>query len=64
MFYRFQISVKNEFSTILNGGRLFQQYCVDSYVKVEANRIRFIQMNQTQLRVENYTGLMDYLNDK
>ncbi|XP_054706695.1 uncharacterized protein LOC129216505 [Uloborus diversus] len=39
-----------------------QQYVVDSYVKVEGNRLNFIRHNQKTLRVESYLGLADHIN--
>ena len=62
-FYAFRLSVRNEFSSILNAGKLFQQYAVDAYVKVEANNLNFIKLNQKQLRVEMYQGLMDFIHE-
>jgi hypothetical protein len=44
------------------GGRLFQQYIVDQYAKVENQRLKYIRNNQNQLRVESYRGLMDMFN--
>ncbi|MCP4486968.1 MAG: hypothetical protein GY820_06565, partial [Gammaproteobacteria bacterium] len=60
-FYSHRLAIRDEFSTIHRGGKLFQQYAVDSYVKVEQNRLDYIQMNQKKLRVENYNGLIDYI---
>jgi hypothetical protein len=41
-FYAFQsFSQKNEFSTILHGGRLFQQFLVDAWASTEQNTLRF-----------------------
>ena len=45
------------------GLRLFQQWIVDSYVKIERDRIEYIRRNQKQLCVESYQGLVDYLNN-
>ena len=53
----------NSFNPILHGGKLFQQWAVDSYLQVEANNLNFIRGNQAALRVEQYRGLMDHLND-
>lgn len=39
-----------------------QQYVVDSYVKVEGNRLNFIRYNQKTLRIESYLGLANHLN--
>ena len=45
------------------GRRLFQQWIVDSCVKIERDRIEYIRRNQTQLHVESYQGLVDHLNN-
>jgi len=41
------------------GRRLFQQWFVDSYVKIEKDRINFCKQNQKQLRAETYQELID-----
>jgi hypothetical protein len=40
-------------------GRLFQQYCVDQYVKIETERLSYILYNQDNFRVEQYYGVVD-----
>jgi hypothetical protein len=59
-FYAFKCSVREQID-ILRGGKLFQQYAVDSYVKVESNNLNYIRKNQKELRVESYQDLMDFL---
>ena len=51
------------FNAFLLGRRLFQKWIVDSYVKIERDRIEYIRRNQKQLRVESYQGLVDHLNN-
>jgi hypothetical protein len=46
-----------EFSTILHGGKLFQLFIVDVWAATEQNRLTYIKMNQTYLRVDLYEGL-------
>ncbi|XP_015124926.1 uncharacterized protein LOC107046742 [Diachasma alloeum] len=55
------IAVRNGFNPILHGRKLFQQWIVDNYVKVERDRTNFIRFNQKKLRCETYQGLVDYL---
>jgi hypothetical protein len=43
-------------------GRLYQQYIVDQYLKIEASKLRYIKHNQAKLRVELYKGLVDAFN--
>ncbi|OAD67606.1 hypothetical protein PHYBLDRAFT_173938 [Phycomyces blakesleeanus NRRL 1555(-)] len=40
-------------------GRLFQQYIVDMYAKVEHDRLHFITSNQNRLCVDLYSGIQD-----
>ena len=42
-------------------GRLFQQYIVDAYAKVESMRLEWIQKNQGALRLESLQGLLDHV---
>ncbi|KMZ62956.1 hypothetical protein ZOSMA_4310G00010, partial [Zostera marina] len=51
----------NGFNPIRLGGKLYQQYLVDSYVKVEQDRLDYIRFNQKELKAENYKVLNDYL---
>ena len=53
----------NRFNPILNGGKLFQQWAVDSYAQVESHNLSFVNHQQGRLRVEQYRGLMDHLNN-
>lgn len=60
-FYAHRISLwQNCFNSVLYGRKLFQGYGVDSYVKVERNRLWFWN-NQKKLRVETYMGLADHV---
>lgn len=63
-FYSHRLAVRANFSPLFYGGKLFQQYIVDSYVKTEAARLDFIRRKQKDLRVELYQGLMDHINSQ
>ncbi len=63
-FYSHRLAVRDTFSPIHYGGKLFQQYLVDAYVKMEGNNLEYIRTNQKKLRVEQYKGLMDHLNTR
>src|SRR5258705_13280221 len=63
-FYSSRMTTRRTFTPILYGGKLFQQYAVDAYCKIEANRLNFIRHNQTQLRAELFSGLMDHINNR
>ena len=60
--YRLRI-LDNHFSPILNGGRLFQQYLVDSYLKIEKERIAYIIKNQKVIRSDKYVNVQQALNN-
>lgn len=63
-YYSYRISVRKYFNQFLSAGKLTQQYLVDSYVKMEANRLKWIRDHQKELRAESYQGLMDFLHSK
>ena len=41
--------------------KLFQQFLVDTWVRIESERLEFIRHNQVKLRSEHYSGLMDWI---
>ncbi|XP_074301013.1 uncharacterized protein LOC141632360 [Silene latifolia] len=56
--YKLQIRPGN---LLLRGGRFFQQFIVDMYVKVENTRLDFIRLNQDTIRADLYQGILDTL---
>ena len=44
---------------ICRGGRLYQEWLVDQYCKIEAQRLLWVKLNQTAIRAELYQGLQD-----
>ncbi|CAF0907424.1 unnamed protein product [Rotaria sordida] len=60
-FYSYRLAIHRTSSAIHYGGKLFQQYIVDAYIKTEQNRLAFQRQNQKALRVELCQGLMDHL---
>ena len=49
-YYNYKLSVRQFFSSLFYGKKLFQQYAVDVYVKIEGQRLAFIRNNQNKLR--------------
>lgn len=47
------------FNPILHGGRLFQQFAVDTYIKIESSRLDYIFNHQKEIRADLYQGLLD-----
>ncbi|PWZ13521.1 ATP-dependent DNA helicase PIF1 [Zea mays] len=60
--YKFQIRL-GVFNPILQGKHLFQQFAVDTYIKIESSRLDFIRKNQDRLRADLYQGLVDTMLD-
>lgn len=59
-FYAHRIMIRdNEYNHILNCRQLFQQYIVDMYAKIEAERLLYIRLNQKKLRTDEYIHLRD-----
>nr|XP_027071785.1 uncharacterized protein LOC113696591 [Coffea arabica] len=58
--YKFQMRDGDQ-SNLLHIDRLFQQYSVDSYVKLETSRLEFHRNKQNKLRTEAYQGLLDII---
>uniref|UniRef100_A0A453CJP8 Helitron helicase-like domain-containing protein n=1 Tax=Aegilops tauschii subsp. strangulata TaxID=200361 RepID=A0A453CJP8_AEGTS len=58
--YKFQMR-RGVFNTMLYGKRLFQQYVVDMYIKVESSRLDYIKKHQEQIRADLYQGVVDSL---
>jgi len=46
-------------SQFFRGGRLFQEYLVNAYGRIESNRLQFILKEQKKLRADTYCGLAD-----
>ncbi|XP_071718873.1 uncharacterized protein [Rutidosis leptorrhynchoides] len=59
-FYCYRIQQReNEGTTILRGGRLFQQYLVDAYTAVEEQRLKWLRNHQNELRTDLYNNVCD-----
>ena len=52
--YRLMIRENESYNHICNTRSLFQQFLVDMYAKIEAERIIYIRLNQKKLRTEEY----------
>ncbi|RCV06215.1 hypothetical protein SETIT_1G145500v2 [Setaria italica] len=51
------------FNPILHGGRLFQQFAVDTYIKIESSRLDFIWYHQKEIKADLYKGLLDSIQE-
>jgi hypothetical protein len=50
------------FNPILHGGRLFQQFAVDMYIKIEGCRLNWYRDHQKEIRADLYKGIVDSIN--
>ncbi|KAG3064648.1 hypothetical protein PC121_g11614 [Phytophthora cactorum] len=48
-------------SVLHQGGRLFQQYCVDQRAMCEQEQLRWVAAHQSEIRADVYSGLNDSL---
>ena len=63
-YYSYKLQCRDYFDILHNAGKLFQQYCVDSYIKVESNNLKWYRLNQKNIRADSYKGLIDYVHKK
>lgn len=61
-FYAHRIMVRNEENHLLKCQRLFSQFLVDVFAKIESERLCYLRTHQSHLRVENYIHLLDAMN--
>ncbi|XP_072066667.1 uncharacterized protein [Arachis hypogaea] len=54
----------DDHSTVLQAGRLLQQYVIDNYVKIETGKLRWVRTRQKKLQAELYQGLQDALHTR
>ena len=62
-FYSYQLQERVN-SYIHYFGKLFHQYIVDQYAKIQYTRLKFVRFNQEKIRAELYCGLMDAVNER
>ncbi|EFO90980.1 hypothetical protein CRE_27833 [Caenorhabditis remanei] len=60
-FYAYYLHVRPSFNPLHYAKKLFQQFCVDIWTKIEQDRLNFIRSKQDMLRVESVQGLMDHV---
>ena len=58
-YYSYRLMVRSAVSYLHLCGRLYHQYLVDMYAKVEQLRLNYIKCNQQKIRVDLYSPLAD-----
>ena len=51
-YYAYRLMVRSRLSPLHLSGRLFHQYTVDVYAKIEQQRLNYIRTNQKKIRVD------------
>eukprot|EP00111_Clytia_hemisphaerica_P007544 TCONS_00021908-protein len=60
-YYAYRLAIRRGFSALHLSGKLFQQFIVDAYTKVEGNRLNYHRFHQQEIRADSYQGLVDHL---
>ncbi|KAL6742036.1 hypothetical protein Aduo_015236 [Ancylostoma duodenale] len=60
-YYSYLFSVRDSFNPILHARKLFQQFAVDAYVKIEQSRLNYYRTHEVSFRSDSYRGLQDYV---
>lgn len=63
-YVQYRLMRRDEPNLLHLGGKLFQQFVVDQYLRVERQNMAYIRHNQRQLRAECYQGLVDAIQDQ
>jgi len=63
VYYRYHIMVWQNVSVLLRAKRLFQQFLVDAYCKIETECLQFLRHEQKALRADRYHDLRDAIVD-
>lgn len=58
-YNKFYFQCREETNILHHAGRLFQQYAVDCYARIEQERIGFLRFNQKRIRADFYQGIED-----
>ncbi|KAJ9553041.1 hypothetical protein OSB04_017086 [Centaurea solstitialis] len=61
-YYCYKFQIRPHENVLLFGGRLFQQFVVDTYIKLETARLEFVERNQVRIRSDLYQGVVDCVN--
>lgn len=57
----YRLAIRNEFSLLHHSQKLFLQWIVDIYVRIEGTRLHFLRSNQDNIRSEFYDNITDFI---
>ncbi|XP_071909310.1 uncharacterized protein [Coffea arabica] len=59
-YYSYKLQMREKYTpSVLNTGRLLQQYVIDMYIKIETQRLDYYKNRQELIRREQLQGIMD-----
>ena len=59
----YRLAIRDGFSLLHHSQKIFLQWVVDMYVRIEGTRLHFVRQNQATLRAEVYNNLTDFVNN-
>ena len=62
LFYSYNYNLILPGSHLQKCGRLYHEYIVDNYAKIEMGRLNFLRLNQKNLRADLYKNICDAIN--
>lgn len=57
----YRLAIRDEFSLLHHSGKLFLQWIVDMYIRIEGSRLQFHRNNQSNYRSEVLNNLTDFV---
>nr|XP_042905134.1 uncharacterized protein LOC122270722 [Parasteatoda tepidariorum] len=60
----YRLSIRETFSLLHRSQKLYLQWVVDMYVRIEGTRLNFIRHNQSNLRADMYLNVADYIHQR
>ncbi|XP_031639257.1 putative uncharacterized protein DDB_G0286901, partial [Contarinia nasturtii] len=57
----YRLAIRNNFSLLHHSQKLFLQWIVDMYVRIESSRLHYLRQNQSTLRAEVYSNMVDHI---
>jgi len=63
-YYMYILARRSPLGILHMSGRLCQKFVVDAWVKIEGRTLDWIERNQPKLRVDSYSGLLEYIRNR
>ena len=60
----YRLAVRNEIDCFHLGGKLFLQWIVHMYLRIESERLNYIRYHHVELRQDMYANICDFLENE